>query len=177
MGVVSGARGASRLAGDQRHELAGGHAQSAEPGVAETVLLQADAEGAADHAEGGDAGEGDEEGKLEEEVVGGVGTELAEEQGTQVLYIRSLPGRDYRVSCSPEIWESVWRPYFDLDRDPHELHDAIQDPGCQARINLLRSQLVQLLAGREEGYSDGQRLIPGQKQTPCLKHLFRESTR
>ena len=67
--------------------------------------------------------------------------------------------------------------YFDLDRDPHELHDAIQDPGCQARINLLRSQLVQLLAGREEGYSDGQRLIPGQKQTPCLKHLFRESTR
>ena len=45
--------------------------------------------------------------------------------GEQVLYIRSLPGRDYRVSCSPEIWESVWRPYFDLDRDYQAVDRAI----------------------------------------------------
>lgn len=62
--------------------------------------------------------------------------------------------------------------YFDLDRDPHELHNAIADPDYQQRIRQLRSQLVQILAGREEGYSDGQRLIPGQKQTPCLTHLL-----
>lgn len=62
--------------------------------------------------------------------------------------------------------------YFDLDRDPLELHDAIGDPGCQERIAQLRTQLAKTLSGREEGYSDGERLIPGREQTPCLRHIL-----
>lgn len=61
--------------------------------------------------------------------------------------------------------------YFDLDRDPHELHNAIHDPSCQERIASLRQQLIETLQGREEGYSDGVQLIPGQKQKPCLSFL------
>lgn len=62
--------------------------------------------------------------------------------------------------------------YFNLDTDPNELHDAICDTDCQARIRTLRETLIRELAGREEGYSDGTRLIPGQKQTPCLAHIL-----
>lgn len=61
--------------------------------------------------------------------------------------------------------------YFRLDQDPKELHDAIGDPECQERIAFLRSLLVQELAGREEGYSDGMRLIPGRPQKSCLSFL------
>ena len=36
----------------------------------------------------------------------------------------------------------------------------------------LRAQLAKTLSGREEGYSDGERLIPGREQTPCLRHIL-----
>ena len=62
--------------------------------------------------------------------------------------------------------------YFHLDTDPNELHNAIRDAGCQERISELRSLLIKELAGREEHYSDGTQLIPGQKQKPCLSHIF-----
>lgn len=51
--------------------------------------------------------------------------------------------------------------YFDLERDPHETHNAVADPGCVSRAAQMRRLLVQELAGREEGYSDGERLIVG----------------
>ena len=62
--------------------------------------------------------------------------------------------------------------YFDLTADPLELHDAIHDPARQSRIAELRALLVRELTGREEGYSDGERLIPGRRQTPCLAHIL-----
>ena len=37
--------------------------------------------------------------------------------GSHVLYIRHVSGAAYEVSCPPAVWERVWRPYFDLDRD------------------------------------------------------------
>lgn len=51
--------------------------------------------------------------------------------------------------------------YFDLESDPHETHNAVADPGCVSRAAQMRRLLVRELAGREEGYSDGEHLIVG----------------
>ncbi len=61
--------------------------------------------------------------------------------------------------------------YFRLDKDPKELHDAIEEPDCQERVTHLRSLLIQELTGREEGYTDGLRLIPGRPEKCCLSFL------
>lgn len=53
--------------------------------------------------------------------------------------------------------------YFRLSEDPHELHDLIHTPDAQERITYLRSLLIQELNGRPEGFTDGQRLIPGRE--------------
>ena len=58
--------------------------------------------------------------------------------------------------------------YFDLAQDPMEERDRIADPDCQKRISNLRDLLIQALAGREDGHSDGHRLIPGR---PCKTTL------
>ena len=67
--------------------------------------------------------------------------------------------------------ESGREQYFRLDSDPQELHDAIGDPECRERIEYLRGILIKELAGREEGYTDGVRLIPGRPQRSCLSFL------
>lgn len=67
--------------------------------------------------------------------------------------------------------ESGREQYFRLDSDPKELHDRIADPDCQERIACLRQILIEELAGREEGYTDGERLIPGRPQKACLSFL------
>lgn len=59
--------------------------------------------------------------------------------------------------------------YFDLERDPHETHNAIADPGCVSRADQLRRLLIRELAGREEGYSDGEHLIVGRPPQNVLK--------
>jgi arylsulfatase A-like enzyme len=51
--------------------------------------------------------------------------------------------------------------FFDLDRDPQELHDASKDAGAAGRVALWRERLVKELATRPEGFSDGTKLIPG----------------
>ena len=66
----------------------------------------------------------------------------------------------------------IWRPVkgdeqlFDLDQDPHEEHDLARDPSQAARVASWRSRLVQRLAGRPEGFSDGTKLIPGRPYPP-----------
>ena len=60
---------------------------------------------------------------------------------------------------------------FDLDRDPHELHDLARQPGCERRLERWRRALIVELAGREEGFTDGQRLIPGRPVQPVLSFL------
>jgi arylsulfatase A-like enzyme len=62
--------------------------------------------------------------------------------------------------------------YFDLENDPGELHDLIKDSGKGQRIAYLRKLLVKELDGREEGYSNGTILIPGDKQKKCLSHIL-----
>lgn len=51
--------------------------------------------------------------------------------------------------------------YFNLSKDPKELHDGIQDAEYQQRIAYLRSLLIQELKDRPEGFTDGTQLFPG----------------
>lgn len=61
------------------------------------------------------------------------------------------------------IWYSQTgqEQYFDLEKDPHETHDAIHDVQYQQRIDELRKLMIYELTGRPEGYSDGKQLIKG----------------
>ena len=64
--------------------------------------------------------------------------------------------------------ESGEEQYFDLETDPQECRNRIADPACQERIDTLRKVLIAELDGREEGYTDGLRLIPGRPQKNVL---------
>ena len=62
--------------------------------------------------------------------------------------------------------------YFDLVSDPQELNNRIDDESCQERIKHLRRALIDDLKGREEGHTDGEKLIPGRPCSPILKAVF-----
>ena len=62
---------------------------------------------------------------------------------------------------------------FDTEADPQERHDLIDDPGHQATADRLRGLLIQELLGREEGYTDGEKLIVGRRGGPVLSHIRR----
>ena len=71
------------------------------------------------------------------------------------------------------IWymQSGKEHYFNLDKDPHELHNAINDSEYNDRISYLRSILINELKNRPEGYTDGINLISGR---PQRSYLFEE---
>lgn len=71
------------------------------------------------------------------------------------------------------IWfsQTGQEQYFNLDNDPKENHDLIHNNEAQERISALRKLLVKELEQREEGYSDGTRLISGKTPVNCLKKL------
>ena len=50
---------------------------------------------------------------------------------------------------------------FDLENDWQELYDLSENLDYQEELALWRGRLIKELAGREEGYSDGEHLIPG----------------
>ena len=60
--------------------------------------------------------------------------------------------------------------YFDLETDPHESHNAINDEEYAQRIEHLRKCLIQELDGREEGYSDGTQLFVGRTPLTVLQN-------
>jgi arylsulfatase len=66
----------------------------------------------------------------------------------------------------------IWRPLdgrehlFDLDEDPQEEHDLSVEPAHRDQLDQWRSLLVQRLATRPEGFSDGERLISGRPYPP-----------
>jgi len=66
----------------------------------------------------------------------------------------------------------IWRPtdgrehLFDLDKDPHEEHDLSRDAASRGLLEQWRGRLVERLAGRPEGFSDGTRLIAGRPYPP-----------
>lgn len=71
------------------------------------------------------------------------------------------------------IWYSQTgnEQYFDLVKDPHEMHNAIDDDVYSDNIHERRTQLIKELDGREEGYSDGESLIVGRPVKSTLSHV------
>lgn len=68
------------------------------------------------------------------------------------------------------IWhaQTGTEQYFQLQEDPHELQDEIDNPRFRERISLLREHLIQVLKDRPEGFSDGKSLIKGQNYPPYI---------
>ena len=64
-------------------------------------------------------------------------------------------------------WKYIWNPItgeeqlFHMSEDPQECRDLAGDASAADALALWRGRMVRELAGREEGLSDGTRLIPG----------------
>lgn len=71
------------------------------------------------------------------------------------------------------VWlsESGTEQLFDLVDDPRELHDLVGDPASAERLARWRGRLVDELRGREEGFTDGERLIAGRPVRRTLRHV------
>jgi arylsulfatase A-like enzyme len=59
--------------------------------------------------------------------------------------------------------------FFDLTRDPSECRDLAGSAEHADRLALWRRRLVEVLADRPEGFSDGERLIPGRPYPPVME--------
>lgn len=61
------------------------------------------------------------------------------------------------------IWyvEDGRAQYFDLMTDPNEMRNLIEVPEKADRIAWWRAELINVLADRPEGFSDGRQLITG----------------
>lgn len=62
--------------------------------------------------------------------------------------------------------------FFDLEADPHELVNLTDHPERQDEIASWRKELVDELKGRPEGFSDGEKLIPGCSYSAVLPHAL-----
>ncbi len=71
------------------------------------------------------------------------------------------------------IWfaESGREQLFDLDHDPGECRDLSVRPDMAERLGHWRDRLVFLLGNRPEGFTDGERLIPGRPYVLEMPHL------
>jgi arylsulfatase A-like enzyme len=58
---------------------------------------------------------------------------------------------------------------FDIEADPQELHDLAKDEAGSRELERMRAVMVKKLAGREEGFTDGKRLITGRPVRPMLR--------
>jgi arylsulfatase A-like enzyme len=65
---------------------------------------------------------------------------------------------------------------FDLEADPEEKRDLARVATHAARVRHWRDVLVSELAGREEGFTDGARLIPGRPVRAVLSKVMSAST-
>lgn len=71
-------------------------------------------------------------------------------------------------------WKYIWRPLdgseqlFDLQQDPREERDLSQVAERAQDLERWRKTLVERLAGRPEGFSDGRRLIAGRDYPPLM---------
>ena len=57
---------------------------------------------------------------------------------------------------------------FDTIEDPQELHDLAESTACRSELERMRGLLMGELTGREEGFTDGRRLIVGRPIRPTL---------
>lgn len=76
----------------------------------------------------------------------------------------------------------IWRPndgseyLFDLDKDPREEHNLVRDPSSRKLLEQWRGTLIERLASRPEGFSDGQRLIAGRPYPPIQTGKINNTT-
>jgi len=70
------------------------------------------------------------------------------------------------------VWlsQSGREQYFDIEKDPKETHDAVNDAEYADRIAYLRDILIKELTGREEGYVQDGRLVVGCKPQTVLRN-------
>ena len=70
----------------------------------------------------------------------------------------------------------IWFPrdgreqFFDLVDDPQELRDLSASPDRRDQVAAWRQRLIERLRGRPEGFTDGERLIPGRPHEPLLPY-------
>ncbi len=68
----------------------------------------------------------------------------------------------------------IWYPmtgeeqFFDLWQDRRELRNLAGDPAYAERVELWRERLIELLAKRGDGFSDGERLLQRDKPWPAV---------
>lgn len=80
-------------------------------------------------------------------------------------------GNQYIVTEKDKfIWymKSGEEQYFDLENDRNECVNLIHDASKRERIDYLRSILIKELTSRQEGYTDGVKLISGLNQLAVL---------
>ena len=75
-------------------------------------------------------------------------------------------GAEKYVWCSGTGVEQL----FDLRRDPQECTDLARQAAYAERVGEWRARLIAELRGREEGFTDGQRLIVGRPVKAVLEH-------
>ncbi len=74
----------------------------------------------------------------------------------------------------------IWRPadgseqLFDLDADPLEERNLAADADQREELQRWRGLMIERLAPRPEGFSDGERLIPGRRYEPVQPGVRRE---
>ena len=64
------------------------------------------------------------------------------------------------------IWytQTGQEQFFDLDADPSEMHNALNDTDASDRVALWRQRLIDELAARPEGFVSDGRLVAGQQE-------------
>jgi len=62
--------------------------------------------------------------------------------------------------------------FFNLVDDPCEIHNSIASPEVAVEVDWCRRMLVSELEGREEGYTDGKRLVPGRATKGVLGTVY-----
>lgn len=62
--------------------------------------------------------------------------------------------------------------YFNLEKDPCELHNLIKKDQYADEIVVCRNWIINELTGREEGYTDGQQLLVGRSPLHVLSHIL-----
>ena len=71
----------------------------------------------------------------------------------------------------------IWDPkdgkeqFFDLTKDKNECRDLINDSAAADRVEIWRERLVKELAGRSDGFSDGEKLIAGKPYAAVLSNI------
>ena len=95
------------------------------------------------------------------------------------LYLKAIQDSEPedRKVFSPRRVEVLYKEEIGRIKEEKAVHEEQIQRLCsqrevlEKRISYLRGLLIKELAGREEGYTDGTRLIPGRRQKSCLSFL------